>query len=407
LALRKVLNGAKPKWWLELLSMEPTACDRLVGHFAEMTREETRAVAAVARDLPGGLGELLALMGAPTDRRDPLRDAERRDALHLMLALDSSTKAAGLRGYDPAKPAEFHAPPPRRVEVVAVGAMGDDRRLRLNGQGGVEYVDRLSEQLGVRPFAPVALDTTGLGVASRARVNQFVMAHGNTLPGTTDRQWAERKAALTEQAELMKAKGRYWADEAERRKVRLVREQLGLAADAAKVRRSRAAQARAAQRKQAEDAWRAAAAAAAKARLIVQALESAAKWDAQQRRAEATALRERFLLADLVTSPGPPEKGRRQQQGRSYLLEEWGEDGVPLTAAAAAVTFGAALFVDRAAEVAVEVEAWRAKAVEVEALRERRGKRRDAADRRAEKEAADEQVSLGEKKKGFGLRVEG
>mmetsp|Transcript_16035 Transcript_16035/g.37215 ORF Transcript_16035/g.37215 Transcript_16035/m.37215 type:complete len:679 (-) Transcript_16035:24-2060(-) len=386
LALRSVLLGrdsGRPGWYSDLLAMDPIECDRLIGKFAEMTRVETLELASVARDLePPGLHELLWLIENPMDpARDPLKDAKRRDHQHALLAFESSNKKAPsalaggrqLDGYDPSQAADFMAPPPHKSEVLSLNAMGEERRFKLEdgADSQVTWVDTLSETLGVRPFKPVKIDTTNMvDPKSRAEVYQFVTMHGATGPGATgDRQFKERRAALEEGAELMRAKGRWWAAEAERRRVRLVRTKLldiardlNLRARGKSRERNRIAKASADERAKAERAQ-------AKAALSLAALEFSVKWDAQQKRCDDREARERAMLADLSTLSvddlSDAEIGARQRGGKSFLLDEWSaQSGVPLTPAAASVTFGSAPSEPR--EVANEMAAWQLQAVKLE-----------------------------------------
>ena len=135
LSLRPVLNGrasGRPGWYRELLAMDGGDCDRLLARFAEMTRPETAALATAARALdPPGFPELLWLMEHPEAlERDPLADAKRRDTQHLMLAVPPEQHGFG--GYDPAKPTEFLAPQPHKVETLGVFGAGEERSLRLD-----------------------------------------------------------------------------------------------------------------------------------------------------------------------------------------------------------------------------------------------------------------------------------
>ncbi len=57
--------------------------------------------------------------------------------------------------------------------------------------------------------------------------------------------------------------------------------------------------------------------------------------------------------------------------------------GLPLTAAAAATTFGTTSYEDRSKDVPLEIEEWREEAVREELVLERRKKLREAQDRRA------------------------
>lgn len=129
--------------------------------------------------------------------------------------------------------------------------MGHDRRFRLDdgSDSAVVFVDRLSESLGVRGFAPVALDTTKMQPRSRAETYQFVTFHDHGLSGSTgDKLGGEKKKALEEGRALMAAKGRWWEREADHRKVRVVREALR------QVRAAATARAHQAQRRRAEAA---------------------------------------------------------------------------------------------------------------------------------------------------------
>ena len=88
------------------------------------------------------------------------------------------------------------------------------------------------------------------------------------------------------------------------------------------------------------------------------------------------------LMADLQAKQGffdKPSKedagsevGVRQQGGKSYLLQEWSPDGLPLTAAAAATTFGTTSYVDQSTDVPLELAEWKEQAVREELVAERR-----------------------------------
>ena len=107
-----------------------------------MTRAETKAVAAVAKDLTRGLAELVELMEAPDDGRDVLQDAKRRDHQHALLAFEHTE--VKYRGNDPSRASDFNAPQPKRSEVFAVNGMGHERRLRLeDGSSQVTMVNPL------------------------------------------------------------------------------------------------------------------------------------------------------------------------------------------------------------------------------------------------------------------------
>lgn len=134
-----------------------------------------------------------------------------------------------------------------------------------------------------------------------------------------------------------------------------------------------------------------------KARLILRALDCDEKW-AQQEREQATArqlMEQRTLVLLLTEDPSLREPGytpvQRQNGGQSYFLEEW-EGDLPLTATAAAVTFGTAEYLERDAEVTREVEDWRERAGAVADTLARRRKARERAELRAEQSSWSSQV---------------
>ena len=451
LLLRGVLNEARPDWYPELLAMEPKRCDALVAAFTKMTAVEKKELVAVARHLPEGLPQLLQIWESPGDGyappyqrsvhegrtgfgapgnvpggpgkpslvnggRDRLRDLRRRDRQHTMLLYeDKGPFARGgegghpYAGNDPNKTREFMAPDiAPKGEVLEIGAMGHSRQFRLDdalgrtggkfdpGAGEVMYVDSLSEALGIRPFPAVPLDTTHLSNEARREVYAYVADHGNQQNVVHDKLYGEKLAALKENQELMWAKGRWWAKEAEQRKLHAV--MLKTTEIAEKVRLRERAAAREADAADEQKAKKRAevAAAADKTKQLLAALGSDDKWAASKRRQDAREGAARRLMADLQTKQGffdepknggeGSEVGRRQQGGKSYLLEEWSPDGVPLTAAAAATTFGGAKYVDRSTDVPLELAEWKEQAVREELVAERRKKLRAAQERRAAKD---------------------
>ena len=150
----------------------------------------------------------------------PVLPAPRKQEPSMLLA-SGSPGGGGYGGYDPSRATDFMAPASscKKSEVLSVHGMGEDRRFRLEdsalSQGSsssVVFVDTLSEALGVRGFDPVPLDseTNVIAAESRFEVYQFVALHGHTSSGRTgDKQGSERLAALTQEAELMRAKGRW------------------------------------------------------------------------------------------------------------------------------------------------------------------------------------------------------
>ena len=432
--LRAVLNDARAGWYGELLTMNPEECDALVAKFTKMTDVEKRELVSVAKFLPDGLPQLLRIVESPSggwappyrrsvhegrtgrgaagntpgasgkpgaaSGRDRLRDLKRRDHQHQMLLYENrgpfvrgGEGGHPYTGNDPDKAREFMAPVASKGEALQIGAMGHSRQLRLDdalGPGGkfaratgvVMYVDPLSEALGIRSFPNAPLDTANLSNEARREVYAYVAEHGNQQNVVHDKVFDEKLAALKENQELMWAKGRWWAKEAEQRKLHAV--MLKSQEIAAKVRlRERAAKIEADGKDEAKAKKRAEVAAAAdKTNQLLAALGSDEKWKASKRRQDAREASTGRLMADLQAKQGffdKPSKedagsevGVRQQGGKSYLLQEWSPDGLPLTAAAAATTFGTTSYVDQSTDVPLELAEWKEQAVREELVAERR-----------------------------------
>jgi hypothetical protein len=111
----------------------------------------------------------------------------------------------------------------------------------------------------------------------------------------------EKKDALEAEAQLMKAKGKWWAEEAEQRKVRLVKAKLFEIADAVRVRSIRVGKERAVKRAQLMAKERKVLEEADKAEMILRALHISDKWKEQHACSEEKAALERRLFADLMT----------------------------------------------------------------------------------------------------------
>mmetsp|Transcript_19034 Transcript_19034/g.24831 ORF Transcript_19034/g.24831 Transcript_19034/m.24831 type:complete len:678 (+) Transcript_19034:98-2131(+) len=405
LELRKILESDKygrPGWHGELLAMNPADCDRLILRFSNMNKSEADALALVARDLESpGLPELLWLMEHPDDGRNPLVDAQRRDHQHSMLMYETVNKQSGMsyKGYDPSKTSDFMPPPPHKIERLEVNAMGEDKRLRLEDGAisEVVFVDTLSEALSIRPFEPVKLDTTRMFEAkSRSEVYQFVIGHGHTASGATgDKQGEERKAALEAEAELMRAKGRWWRREADQRKLRLVKEQLHRIAVAAALRVRRTLEARAKQA--AIRAERLAKAAITEERngLVAYANKAA---DRVARITAATVGREskeRALMAqlnffDIDDCTDEEIKGFRKS-ATSYRKSDWSSNDVPRNPHAASVTFGTTKDHDHSDEP-IELKQWHADAISLDKRNEIRRRLKGRVERAAEKESFSKQI---------------
>jgi hypothetical protein len=351
--LRSILESkeyGRHGWYSQLLQMPPAECDRLILRFSNMDKSESRALALVARDLePPGMPELLWMMETPDDGRNPLVDAKRRDHQHAMLMYESVNRSAELKfeGYDPSKTSDFMPPPPKKTELLGINGMGEDRRFRLNDgvQCEVEFVDTLSEAISVRPFAPVKLDTTRMfDPKSRAEVYQFVMGHSGNVSGATgDKLGTERKAAMEAEAQLMRAKGRWWSREANQRKVRLVKEQLHRISVAAALRVRRALERRARILQERAERLKATQAAQERNSLNGYAMKSKERMSRITACIDEREAKEKSLLAslkyfDINDCSDDDIKGMRL--AGSYRMNEWTRSGVPRTPHAASVTFG-------------------------------------------------------------------
>ena len=454
--LRQVLNNIKTGWYLEFLAMDAEKCDTLVASFTKMTSLEKEELLAVAKFLPEGLLQLQRIIESPSDGwapphqrnphegrtgagaagnvpgkrgkpglqsgRDRLKDLKRRDHQHQMLLYEGRDPFArgGVGGHpyqgnDPDKTREFMAPPVSKGEVMEIGAMGQSRHFRLDdaiGPGGkfapgenseVMWVDSLSEAMGIRPFPAVPLDTTHLSPEARREVYAYIAEHGNQQNVVHDKVFTEKLAAFKQNQDLMWAKGRWWAKEAEQRKLHAV--MLKSQEIAEKIRLRERAAAQEAEAAEAGKSKRRAEmeAAADKTKELLAALGSDKKWAANKRRQDAREAAERRLMADLQTKQGffdepsaggeGSEVGQRQLDGKSYLLKEWSSTGLPLTAAAAATTFGTTPYEDRSKDVPLEIEEWREEAVREELVLERRKKLREAQDRRAAQNKLNMEIS--------------
>ena len=176
-------------------------------------------------------------------------------------------------------------------------------------------------------------------------------------------------------ADLILDKGRWWAQEAEQRKLARVKLKVREIREAVRVRKYRAVKAaeKAAEderlrlievRKQTD-----------KAQMILAALDSAEKWNEQDAKATAKVAAKKELMARLQMNPpdaDAPEVAR-QRSGKSHHLAEWSEDGLPRTAAAAAAEFGTAVYQEQ--DTRKENAVWHKEGKHREKVREWKGRR--------------------------------
>jgi hypothetical protein len=294
-------------------------------------------------------------------QRDQVADLRRRDAQHHTLAYQHLDNGLGTsKDYDPSKTVDFLAPPSqKKVERVGVFGAGEDLALRLDDGAPVPrltYVDTLSAALGVRPFAEVELDTSTMrDPATRQELYQHVIGTGARATGATgDKVWSPRKAAMEEAVQLSNAKGRFFAHEAQQRSQRLVKTALWEISEAVRLRQHRATRDRDERRRAMEAKRKRAAAEAEAAALVQKALDLNEKWSSQQKAADQRRLGEKARFAALQTlgvddvvkpwgannNNGSNSGGgggldytkKRQDNGKSYLLEEWVEAPTTITA---------------------------------------------------------------------------
>lgn len=273
--------------------------------------------------------------------RDILRDAERDEHQRLTLHYHGTSKYVG----DPYRAADILAPPPmkrradaadRRDLVLCVDDADDTGTL-------VWRTDPLSETLGIRPTAPVPLDTTALRDESRREVYNFVARMGETAE-VHDKTGREKVEVWQAQANLARAKARWWTKEAKQTRLRRVKQKVLEIQRNVRGRAHRAAKAKAEEEAAAARREAAFQEQCERARTILAAVGMNDKWRGLEEKQAARQASQRRILAHLETATevAPPsmELRRRQRQGRSNLLAEWDSSGVPLTAAAAAHTFG-------------------------------------------------------------------
>jgi len=386
-------------------------------------------------------------------QRDQLSDLRRRDAQHQMLAFQHLDNGLGTtKDYDPSKTVDFLAPPSqKKVERVGVFGAGEDLALRLEDGAPyprLTYVDTLSAALGVRPFAEVELDTSTIrDPATRQELYQHVMGTGARATGATgDKVWSPRKSAMEEAVQLSNAKGRFFAHEAHQRSQRLVKTALWEISEAVRLRQHRATRDREERRREMEAKRKRALAEAEAAALVQKAFDSNEKWSTQQKAADQKRLGEKARFAALQTlevddvmkpwgakshsstnlegGDGLDYTKKRQDNGKSYLLEEWveapttmtnsdssssdsltrGENAsaladtstsastrgggheilpLPTTAAAAAVAFGIAETEDRS-DIPSQLALWKRSATKQEKVLQRRERLEESQARKAE-----------------------
>jgi len=280
------------------------------------------------------------------------------------------------------KASEFLAPP----TVMSLEDPAQNESLRMvggakpNPQGDTEilFVDRVSESLGIAPHPPSPIDTTYLDTNSRHAVYEYVSELGNESE-FHHKVGKEKLDLMQAGADLIRDKGRWWAKEAQQRKVLTVKLKVREIRESVRVRKHRAVKAaeKAAEderlrmievRKQTD-----------KAQMIMAALDSADKWNEQDAKTTAKVAAKKELMARLQMNPpdsDPPEVAR-QRGGKSHHLAEWSEDGLPRTAAAAAAEFGTAVYQEE--DTRKENSAWHKEGKHREKVSRRRQDMRDNA----------------------------